>query len=752
MLLRLIQLVNKQNFTLVCVLTVFNVLCSQRLVVVSDNSFNQPLPGIELDCNSTAFITNELGQIRVSDKNNLDFNIDSSIGVIVETKNFKADTSIIYLKIKGYVSEINPVSVTTSARPRLATDETYSLRVVSSKTIKQMGAQTIADVIQNQTSIILNNDASLGTSMQLQGMGGQNVKILINGVPVIGRLNGNIDISQIPINEIEKIEIIEGPMSVVYGTDAIGGVINIITRNPYTTKDRLTINSYSDSRKNYNFDFGANKALSLTPEYQINMNLSGGRQFFDGFDFDTTTRSVDWKPKVKYFGKTGFSLSGSKFRQNLTFQYFQEKLTDRSNAEYNLISVNGYNNYFRTYRADIAAITLYSPTQFDDLRFQNAYNYFLRRKMNVRRNLVTGNEIITRPSDQDTTINTQINLRGLWEHRTRNKNFQSLVGYEFTRESLSTLRINGNNQINDFAIFTSIEYVPIIGLKIKPSIRVAYNNAFGENPFPNILGNKFKVIPAVPSLQFKYDLSKHLVIRGSFAKGFRAPTAKELYFLFVDINHNVQGNPNLLPERSDNWVASVDYRHRISNNIQAKFKVNFFYNEVNNQIQLSLVNANTNLYRYINIGKMHTQGGSLNTDLFINQLKVTLGGSIIQNESNISDNISEITRWTVKQANLNLNYTIKKHNIGIHYFSRFTGKTVGFTSSVSPYEIPGFTLSDLSLSKNWKKLRIQGGAKNIFNITQVGSIAQTGGVHGSSNAGLNIGMGRTIFIQCNINL
>ncbi|MGC6413832.1 MAG: hypothetical protein ACON5K_03925, partial [Bacteroidia bacterium] len=129
-----------------------------------------------MDCNSTAFITNELGQIRVSDKNNLNFNIDSSIGVIVETKNFKADTSIIYLKIKGYVSEINPVSVTTSARPRLATDETYSLRVVSSKTIKQMGAQTIADVIQNQTSIILNNDASLGTSMQLQGMGGQNVK------------------------------------------------------------------------------------------------------------------------------------------------------------------------------------------------------------------------------------------------------------------------------------------------------------------------------------------------------------------------------------------------------------------------------------------------------------------------------------------------------------------------------------------------------------------------------------------------
>lgn len=752
MLPSLIQLVNKQNFILICALTFLQVVSAQRLVIVTDDNLNQPLPGIEIRCNSNAYISNELGHISVPENDDLLFHLDSSIGIIEGSKKFKADTSPIKLRITGYVSEINPVSITTSARPRLATDEAYSLRVVSSKTIKQMGAQTVADVIQNQTSIILNNDASLGTSMQLQGMGGQNVKILINGVPMIGRLNGNIDISQIPINEIEKIEIIEGPMSVVYGTDAIGGVINIITRNPYTSKNRITINSYSDSRKNYNFDFGTNKTLLQTHKGQINMDLSAGRQFFEGFDFNPNTRSVDWKPKIKYFGKTGFSFSGSKLRQNLNLQYFQEKLTDRSNAEYNLISVTGYNNYFRTYRADITSITQYSPTQFDDLRFQNAYNYYLRRKTNVRRNLVTGEEIITRPSDQDTTINTQINLRGLWEHRTSNKKFQSLLGYEYTGETLSTLRIKGDNKIHDFAIFSSVEYSPVIGFKIKPSLRLAYNSAFGENPFPNVLGSGFKLIPAVPSLQFKYDLSKHLVIRGSYAKGFRAPTAKELYFLFVDINHNVQGNPNLLPERSDNWVASVDYRHRINNDIQAKFKVNFFYNEVHNQIQLSLVNANTNLYQYINIGKMHTQGGSLNTDLFIDQLKVTLGGSLIQNESQISDNISEITKWTVKQANLNLNYEIRKYHIGIHYFSRFTGRTVGFTSSTTPYEIPGFTLSDFSISKNWKNIRIQGGAKNLFNITQVGNIAQTGGVHGSSNAGLNVGMGRTFFIQCNLNL
>ncbi len=752
MLSRFIKLITKQNSILICALFSINLISAQRTVRVYDFNINQPLAGIEISCNSSIYLTNEIGQISVPSIEDLHFNIDSSIGIIVGTTRFKADTASIFFEVNGYVSEINPVSITTSARPRLATDEAYSLRVVSSKTIKQMGAQTVADVIQNQTSIILNNDASLGTSMQLQGMGGQNVKILINGVPMIGRINGNIDISQIPINEIEKIEIIEGPMSVVYGTDAIGGVINIITRTPFTVNNRISVNSYVDGLTNYNFDFGTTKSLYQSQKHKINLNLSGGRQFFEGFDFDLNTRSMDWKPKIKYFGKSGLSYNGSKIRQNLSLQYFQEKLTDRGNAEYNLISVKGYNNYFRTFRADIASVTQYSPTKFDDLRFQNAFNYYLRRKTNVRRNLVTGKEIVTRPSDQDTTINTQINLRGLWEHRSKNKKVQSLLGYEYTGETLSTLRISGDNKIHDLAIFSSIEYNPTTRFKIKPSLRLAYNSAFGNSLLPNFLGDDFKFIPLVPSLQLKLDASKHLAIRGSYAKGFRAPTAKELYFLFVDINHNIQGNSNLVPERSDNWVASIDYRHRVSNNIQAKFKVNFFYNEVINQIQLSLVDMNTNLYRYINIGEMNTQGGSLNTDLFINQLKITLGGSIIQNESQLSGKVEEITKWTVKQANLNLNYEVKRFDLGIHYFSRFTGKTIGFTSSTIPYELPGFTLSDLSMSKNWKSIRIQVGAKNLFNVTQVGNLLQTGGVHSSSNGGLNIGMGRTFFIQCNLNL
>merc|ERR1711965_356759 len=93
-----------------------------------------------------------------------------------------------------------------------------------------MAAVTLKDVLVNQNNIRVAQDNVLGSSMSLQGMSGQNIKILIDGIPVIGRLNGNIDISQINLNTIERIEIIEGPLSVNYGTDALAGTINLISQ------------------------------------------------------------------------------------------------------------------------------------------------------------------------------------------------------------------------------------------------------------------------------------------------------------------------------------------------------------------------------------------------------------------------------------------------------------------------------------------------------------------------------------------
>lgn len=655
--------------------------------------------------------------------------------------------------IETQISQINPVSITASVNPRLATDNPYAIQVISRKTIEKMAAQNVADVLQNQSGVLLGQDPSLGASVQLQGLGGQNVKILINGVPMIGRLNGNIDVSQIPSENIERIEIVEGPMSVVYGTDAIGGVINIITKQPMRMSSRSRVKLFADQIGNFNLDGSVSEYRTLNTGAAWGFDATLGRQFFRGFDFDSETRSMDWKPKTRIYGDASVFYQRKNWKQSVRYAQYYEYLLDRSNAEFNLINISGYNNYFYTQRRDISAVTDVKLNDQHSLRFQNSYNRYDREKRNVRRNLVTGAEILTRPEDQDTTLNTAFNLRGLWEYQSKKSRFNTLVGYEIQQEQISTLRVKQMQPILDAALFGSLEYNPLPQLNIKPSVRLAYNSVFGQNPMPQLLGEEFKIAPLIPSLQIKSALSEHLVLRGSYARGFRAPTAKELYFLFVDINHNVQGNESLQTEHSHNFNLSIDYRHSIAKDVAATFKIASFRNAVSNEIQLSLVDLGTNLYQYINIGMLNSAGISTQTQLFLGNWDITLGFSYITNESQI-DAQSGIRTWRVPQSTLNISHEWKKSGTAVQWFSRYTGKTLGFMSTGTIYEIASYGLADINMTQKIYKNRLsmQLGIKNLFNVSQIQNTAPNMGVHAAATGGINIAMGRNLFLQCTVNL
>lgn len=698
-----------------------------------------------------SYTTDEWGECWILNLSNLRLRIPEDMGRVL-SDSFLNPKNREYV-VQTQISQINPISITASVNPRLATDNPYSVQVISGKSIAKMGAQNVSEVLQNQSGVLMGQDPNLGTSIQLQGMGGQNVKILINGVPMIGRLNGNIDVSQIPSENIERIEIIEGPMSVVYGTDAIGGVINIITKQPLQIGSRSRVKGFADQMGNLNIDGSASQHHRVRSDLSLGFDINLGRQFFRGYDFQPETRSMDWKPKTRIYGDGTFFLKLKNVNQSLRYARFYEYLLDRSNAEYNLVSITGYNNYFHTQRQDITSITDIKINPQHSLRFQNAFNHYTREKINVRRNLVSGSEIITRPEDQDTTMSTALNLRGLWEYRSQNKIFNSLFGYEVQNEFIRTLRVNQQDPINDVAVFGSVEYNPVKQMNIKPSLRIAYNSVFGTNPFPKMLGSSFKLAPLIPSLQIKSALSEHLILRGSYARGFRAPTAKELYFLFVDINHNVQGNPNLNTEHSHNFNSSIDYRHSISKDIAATFKIAGFYNKVQNEIQLSLVDINTNLYQYINIGRLNGQGVSSQTQLFIGNWDLTLGFSWIINESQ-QDAQSASRKWNVPQTTFNISHEFKSSGTAIQWFSRYTGKTLGFLSNGNTYEIDSYGLADINVTQKFfnNRVLLQAGIKNLFDVSQIQNTAPNTGVHASAGGGTNIAMGRNLFLQCTLTL
>ncbi len=159
-----------------------------------------------------------------------------------------------------------------------------------------LGLQNVADVLKYQANIRIQQDGILGSGMSMQGISGENVKILIDGVPVIGRQNGNIDLSQLNIYNVERIEVVEGPLSVQYGTNALAGTINIITKK--TPKKSLDFqgSTYSESVGHFN----ANGMIGWQNEQQSIM-FSGGRNFFSGWSAIDTSRFKEWKPKIQYF-------------------------------------------------------------------------------------------------------------------------------------------------------------------------------------------------------------------------------------------------------------------------------------------------------------------------------------------------------------------------------------------------------------------------------------------------------------------
>ena len=132
-----------------------------------------------------------------------------------------------YLEKNNFI--VDEVFVTGQIKPTILSDVIQKSIIISKKDIEMQAANNLKDLLEKQLNMSVTVDNILGSSVSIQGISGQNVKILIDGVPVIGRLNGNIDLTQINLNNIERVEIIEGPLSVDYGTDALAGTINLIT-------------------------------------------------------------------------------------------------------------------------------------------------------------------------------------------------------------------------------------------------------------------------------------------------------------------------------------------------------------------------------------------------------------------------------------------------------------------------------------------------------------------------------------------
>lgn len=654
-------------------------------------------------------------------------------------------TKKIYLRPLTNLSE---VVVTSQYAPTRVEQSVQKIQVIDKEKIQQMGAVNMQDVLSNQLNVRLQMDNVLGAGMSLQGISGENVKILLDGVPLIGRLNGNIDLSQINLNNVERIEFIEGPLSVQYGTNALAGTINIITKNSSTKKYILGATAYYESIGTYNVNAETNFYSK-----KHNIQASGGRNYFDGWNASEgqffmpkehiadSTRYKQWKPKEQYFGSLGYNYTFNRLNFGFKSAYFDEKITNRGfpRAPY---AENTFDDYYYTKRLDNHIFLNGKMSENWTINALAAYNYYNRIKKTVYKDLTTLEETLSgNSSDQDTSNFSLLMSRASFIHTKPDSKFNYEIGYDVNYESAFGKRIENQTQyMGDYALFVTGEYKPWQKLTLKPGLRYAYNTVYNT--------------PLIPSFNMKWMLNSRHTIRGSYARGFRAPTLKELYFMFVDINHNIVGNTNLRSEQSNNFSLAYNYRTSVEG-CRVKLDMSLFYNDINNLITLAQT-SNTE-YSYVNIGRYKTLGVQLTNNLKFKRFSMQTGFNYTGRYNQLSET-EDIPEYAFSPEVLeNLSYKFIKQKLTLSLFYKYNGRLPGFAiinDEVRQTSLGDYHTMDVTLSKLFYKDRIgiTLGCKNIFDVKNLSSTLVAGGAHSASASSVPLSTGRNYFIKLSLSL
>ena len=712
-----------------------------------------PIPFVHVSCTDVSgkefiMISNEEGAVTLPQN----LITSSEINIIITHISYTTYSNSLLLDKKTIIllapSDIllNQVVVTAQIAPGNVEKAVQKIKIIDRKNIEAQGAVTLKNILEQENNMRLSQDNILGSSVSVQGVSGQNVKILIDGVPVIGRLNGNIDVSQINLNNIERIEIVEGPLSVNYGTDALAGTINLISKK--TESSRINLNSYYETVGKYNLD-----GVFSFPLNNHRLTFAGGRNYFDGWSASDnfrliptvtladTNRFKNWKPREQYYAKSTHLFSKKTWSIRSYAEYFFENILNRGFPRMPYYET-AFDDIYNTNRNNYG-IDFHTKINNFNINFIAAYSDYKRVKNTYYIDLTSLDQVLSEnPADQDTAkFNSLINRGSIGGEITSNTSLE--LGYDLKYDEAAGKRILNLNQTQgDYALYSNLEYSPIENLTIRQGLRWAYNTDFDA--------------PLIPSTHIKYRY-KNFSLRSSYARGFRAPSLKELYFEFVDINHNIVGNPNLLAEGSNNYQLSLAWKKVRSSSI-IRWDASSFYNAMSQLI--TLANIDDVSYSYINIGEYKTLGTSSNVGLTYEFLKINSGISYIGRQSNISDDAGVHTFDFAVEFKSNLTYNFEKQNSQIALFYKNTGETPSFwingEGEVEEVIIEGYQMMDLtySWSSNNERLKLTLGCKNLFDVQDIISTASgsssTG--HQSASSGISVGYGRSFFTSLKWNL
>lgn len=653
--------------------------------------------------------------------------------------------------------DLDEVIVTATRTVRQLSSVPLPVTLISKKQLQRTGVIRLDEILNEQTGIITVPDESGFNGVQIQGIASDYVMILINGVPLVGRSSGNFDLSRLTVGNIKQIEIVKGPSSSLYGSEALGGVVNIITEEPQDEdlhgNASYRLASFNTHEANLNIDQKKGKfgysffANTLSSDgYDLFPEVEG--QTVEPFDNQTINAQIfyDFSKNSKLFA------SGRYYQQDqnasvVVGDTFFEGNTDLNEGNIHLRLDDGagdklqlqYEFYYTNYKA---SELLASPVTDDILNESDFDQNLLRPEVRATYSIKPKNDIT--------------------------------VGVGYNHENLDRTFFDDAVVFNSQYAFAQYDFYPLEKVNVILGARFDNHSEYQSQFSPKASAN--------------WKLTDEISIKGSVGYGFKAPDFRQLYFDFTNsavgytvLGYNVavekvqqldeQGqildilfplaelNEPLEAESSIGYNLGAAYAKG-----KVKLNINLFRNDFTNLIDtraIARLNNGQNVFSYVNFDEIYTTGAEFDADYKLSQNLSLAGGYQLlfakDKQQNAALERGEVfardpqTLQTVAldnsdyfglvnrsrhTANFKVFYDIPRWNINmnlrVNYRSKyglFDGNGNGILDDFDTTFVDGFALTNIALNKTFaNKFTLQVGANNLFDYRDEENIPGLAGI------------------------
>lgn len=644
------------------------------------------------------------------------------------------------------------------------------VKVITKREIELMGSRRLDEVLKEQTGIAIVNDIAGGSravGVQIQGFSSNYVMVLVDGQPMLGRNSGNFDLSRISVTNIERIEIIKGASSCLYGSDALGGAINIITRHGAITP-----------QAHASLLYGTLNTVDATLEGETPFSnqrgsavVSGNYYRTDGFNTDKqylNSKSTTFPPYTNYSFQGRVRYRTSKNGTLGVTGRFAARESEMINAwsEDRMIQDKQKDQ-------DINLSASYDYNFDSGLRSMTRY-YFSRFHSQIAAQWLQQGVLA---SAEEFGQNVHRIEQQFAYSPMQQLKFTGGIGGSV--EQMDNQDLDAKRSLNSAFAYLQTEWKPLDRLLTTLGLRYDQTNVYNGH--------------LSPSLGLQYHISPTLLIKGGVGAGFKAPDYKMRYQVFFNpaANYLVVGservadviaamdqagelsykNSYILNLVAGNLKAETSLSNNIgltwnpSNKLQADFSL--FYHRINNQINTVSVGNGTNIaqiYSYRNLPKAMNKGFELSLSYQATKdLQLSMGYQyLIAKDLSVLDSIAagnypynqinnaatDLYRQSTKSdywgiedrsrhmVNFKAQYEYKPWGVNVNARVNFRGKTpfqeYNGNQFIDKYDIfiPHHTLLNMTIEKSLmnRRLTFRLIGDNLFNFTSRYLLGQPGRV------------------------